>query len=113
MANVDAYFQGGLQTIQRHSPSDNNLNVDECLSKCIIKKHSIEEIDEYQIYAYCRGSKLFKGIPPYMVSSHAIDEILPLLSNPTTDFLNGFYDKHFKPDPSLMEPDPSPKLVFI
>ncbi len=113
MTKLDAYFQSGILNIQQAEPTEKDLDMDQCLGRCIIKNQSLWDLDEYQIYAYCKGDKLFKGIPPYMVGGPAIDDVLPLLSNPTTDFLNGFYDRHFKPDPSLMEPTPSPRLVFI
>ncbi len=110
LKNVDNYFGKNVNKLTTPQ-SEKDLDMDDCLGKCVIKDHHKSELNEYQIYAYCRGNKLFKGIPPYMVSGHAIDEILPLLSNETIDFLNGFYNKHFSPDPTMMEPDP--RLVFI
>ena len=114
LSKIDAYFgkHFNFLNITRFAGKE-KLDMDECLSNCLIKDVSIDEVNEYQIYAYCKGDKLVKSIPPYMVSGQAIDEILPLLSDPTTDFLNGFFNKHFGPDPALVEPDPRDRLVFI
>lgn len=105
---VDDYFKEGMQNLNL---SYNQKDPSTGLEKCAIKNDHISDLKEYQIYAYCKGQYLNESIRPYMVGGPAIDEILPLLSNPTIDFLNGFYDKHFTPDPSLMEP--TPKLVFV
>lgn len=79
----------------------------------MIKDIEKNSINEYQIYAYCQGNKLIKNIPPYMISGQAIEEVLPLISEKTTDFLDGFYKEHFSPDPTLFEPVPGNRLIFI
>lgn len=114
LERMDNYFgkHFNFMNMSRFDP-DKDLEMKECLSKCMVKDVSIEEVNEYQIYAFCQGNKLVKSVPPYMISSQAIDELLPLLSSQTTDFLNGFFNKHFGPDPELMEPTPKTKLVFI
>ena len=87
------------------------FDVDECVSSCMIKGTKASELTEYQIYAYCSGKELSSQLPPYMVSNDAIDDMLPLLSNETQDILNGFFNKHFSPDPSIM--NPVPKIVLV
>ncbi len=113
LRRIDNYFQTGIQFSKFLHKSDEKLDIKACLGSCIIKDHRIEDLEEYQTYAYCHGDKIYKGVPPYLVGGPAIDEVLELVSNPTMDFLNGFYNKHFSPDPSLMNPTPSPKLVFV
>lgn len=114
LQRIDAYFGDhfNFMNISRFNPKE-DLKMEECLSKCMIKDIPQDKTREYQIYAFCKGNKLLKSVPPYMVSGEAIDEILPLLSQPTTDFLNGFFNKHFGPDPALMQPEPGGRLVFI
>ncbi|MFY0688325.1 MAG: hypothetical protein JXQ90_14220 [Cyclobacteriaceae bacterium] len=112
LKNMENYFSN-IKMQQELNTSNELLIIDDCLAQCAIKDIQKDEVEEYQIYAYCTGDKLNKTIPPYMISGQAIDEVLPLLSNATTEFLNGFFDKHFSPDPSLMEPTPKDRLVFI
>ncbi len=85
---------------------------EEGLKNCMIKKTEMEDCLEYQIYAHCRGGKLNMENPPYMISGEVMEELLPLLSDKTIDEMNGFMNKHFSPDPSLMEPTP-PRLILI
>jgi hypothetical protein len=109
---MDQYFRPYMQKLQVKAMSGELHDTEQSLAKCIVTEKSIEEINEYQIYAFCRGNKLNLSVPTYMVSEDAIEQLLPLLSKETTDFLNGFFDKHFSPDPSLMEPI-GPKLILV
>ncbi|MBV6644252.1 MAG: hypothetical protein KI790_02320 [Cyclobacteriaceae bacterium] len=108
---MDEYFSSHVNAQTMPIKDEGEIDVEKCIQHCVVKKIDIKELQEYQLFAYCRGEKLFQGIPPYMVSAAAVEEILPLLSNSTSDLLNGFYEKHFSPDPSLLEP--TPKLVFL
>ena len=104
------YFQDNMDVmsrleIQEQSPKEN-------LRRCMVKKTGVEDCSEYQIYAHCNGEKLNMENPPYMISGEVMDELLPLLSNETIDEMNGFMNKHFSPDPSIMEPVP-PRLIII
>ena len=84
----------------------------ENIEACMITGKTMDECPEYQIYAYCINDTISNEMPPYMVSGEVMEEILPLLSKETKDDLNGFFNKHFAPDPSLMEPI-GPKFVLI
>ncbi len=104
------YFQENMDMqsrleMQHNLPSEN-------LKSCMVKKTNIDDCREYQIYAHCRGSKLNMDNPPYMISGEVMDELLHLLSEKTIDEMNGFMNKHFSPDPSLMEPTP-PRLILM
>ncbi|WP_421763772.1 hypothetical protein [Ekhidna sp.] len=104
------YFQENMDVMtrlemQERSPEEN-------LRSCMIKKTGIDDCREYQIYAHCKGAKLNLENPPYMISGEVMEELLPLLSNKTIDDMNGFMNKHFTPDPSLMEPTP-PRLILL
>lgn len=79
--------------------------------KCLVNGKKIEELSEYQVYAHCQGKYLTGNVQPYLVSMEALEKVLPLLSKKTRDYLDGFFDKHFSPDPSLFEP--TPKLILI
>lgn len=84
----------------------------ENISECMISGKEVTDCQEYQIYAYCIDDKISNHMPPYMISGEVMDEIIPILSKKTTDDLNGFFNKHFSPDPSLMEPI-GPKLILV
>lgn len=88
-----------------------SLPPEEGLKQCMIKKKRVIDCREYQVYAQCRGTKLNMENPPYMISGEVIDELLPLLSDTTIDEMNGFFNKHFAPDPSFFEP--TPKLILV
>ena len=104
------YFQENMDFQNRIYQHDQSP--EEGLKNCMIKKTNVNECGEYQIYAHCRGGKLNMENPPYMISGEVIEELLPLLSDKTVDEMNGFMNKHFSPDPSLMEPVP-PRLILM
>ena len=103
------YFQKNMDlqkrlNMQHQDPSEN-------LSSCMIKGVDAESCKEYQIYAHCKGKKLKMDNPPYLISGEVMEELLPLLSKETVDEMNGFFNKHFSPDPSFFEP--TPKLILV
>ena len=108
---LDQYFMNGATKRIVIVNEKGEFNVDECVNTCMIKGTKASELLEFQVYAYCRGKSLSREVPPYMVSNEALDEVLPLLSNETQDILNGFFNKHFSPDPSIIQP--LPKLVLV
>lgn len=99
--NIDVNFRNQLL---KEEPT-------ESLSYCLLKKTPINDCREYQLHAHCKGSKLFMNNPPYMISGAVMDELMPKLSKETVDEMNGFFKKHFSPDPSFFEPAPS--LILI
>ncbi|MEO9482883.1 MAG: hypothetical protein ABJG47_05530 [Ekhidna sp.] len=110
MESMMRYFRDNMDVMtrlemQEQSPEEN-------LKSCMIKRIEISNCREYQIYAHCKGGKLNMENPPYMISGEVMEELLPLLSNQTIDEMNGFMNKHFSPDPSLMEPTP-PRLILV
>jgi hypothetical protein len=108
---MDEYFLPHFHKLHQRSVP-HAINIDVALSSCLITETRLEDINEYQIYAFCRGNKLNTAVSPYMISEAAVEQMLPLLSNETTDFLNGYFDKHFSPDPSMLEPM-GPKLILV
>lgn len=109
---MDEFFMPYMQKLQQQIHAGHISDPMHSVTKCLVTDKPLDEIKEYQIYAFCRGQKMNPSVPAYMVSEEAIEQVLPLLSKETTDFLNGFFDKHFSPDPSLMEPV-RPKLILV
>lgn len=103
------YFQENLDLGIRAKMMESSPNQN--LSSCMIKGTPQGECTEYQIYAHCKGTKLNMENPPYMLSGEVMEELLPVLSNKTIDEMNGFFNKHFSPDPSFFEP--TPKLILV
>ena len=83
----------------------------DCLNQCMISGERRENCEEYQMVAFCRGEKIHKSVPPYVISHHVLKELSELISDQTQDDMDGFYKKHFSPSPGLFEPDP--KLILI
>lgn len=109
-SHIMSYFQENmdvekrLRMMEEEKPSNN-------LQSCMIKGTSASDCKEYQIYAHCKGTHLNMENPPYLISGEVMDELLPLLSDKTIDEMNGFFNKHFSPDPSFFEP--TPKLILV
>jgi len=103
------YFQDNMDLENRIEMSTQDPK--ENLNQCMIKKTSMDQCKEYQVFAHCNGTKLNMQNPPYMISGEVMDELLTLLSEQTIDEMNGFFKKHFSPDPSFFEP--TPKLVLV
>ena len=98
-----AFFEDRIRSVNIHDFSTEH---------CLVSSRSRKECEEYQLYAHCVGSNLSDDQPPYMISGAIIDEILPMLSMETREDLDGFFDRHFSPDPSLLEPVPSRPLIL-
>ena len=106
---MKGYFQENID-IEKHLEMING-NPDKNLQSCMIKGTNVSQCQEYRIYAYCKGTKLNMENPPYLISGEVMEEIIPLLSDKTVDEMNGFFNKHFSPDPSFFEP--TPKLILV
>ena len=104
-SKIDEYFLENANRIK--SINDGKIGLDTCL----LSGKRVDELKEYQIYAHCIGQRLDTQIQPYLISAEAQDEIMNLISNETLDILNGFFDKHFSPDPALIKPVPRPVLI--
>ncbi|WP_436514459.1 hypothetical protein [Ekhidna sp. To15] len=104
------YFQENIDVTGRLEMQDQSPH--ENIKSCMVKKTNVDDCREYQIYAHCKGEKLNMENPPYMISGEVMEELLPLLSDKTIDEMNGFMNKHFSPDPSIMEPVP-PRILLM
>ena len=108
MTKIQEFMQEHLQQKMRTRES---ASLESYTDHCLVSNRAVSECEEFQIFAYCRGSKVNLQMPPYMISGQVLDEISELLSPETRDELDGFFNKHFAPDPGLMEPNP--RLVLI
>lgn len=93
--NMESYFSvaEAIEHRNRELTKYELYETDIWLQNCIVTNESIDNLDEYQIYAMCQGGKMPFYFTPYMVSGKAVDKVVDLLSNETLDVLNGFWDK--------------------
>lgn len=114
MRNIQRYFSENMDFAKRmRLVNDNPENPESWTNECLIKGTRSEELQEYQIYAHCKGDRLITTQMPYMISGAALDEISQLLSNETLDELDDFMNQHFGPPPELMEPLPGRRKVVL
>lgn len=114
MASIQRYFSENVDFVRRMQLMQASPNNPESwMSECLVKNTNANQLEEYQIYAHCRGNHLVTTQMPYLVSSAALDEIAHLLSNETLDELDGFMNQHFGPPPELMEPLPGRRRVVL
>jgi len=114
MQSIEQYFAENVDFIDRMQMMQANPgNPEAWMQKCLVKGTNTEELEEYQIYAHCKGGNLVTSHMPYMVSSMALDEVSNLLSQKTLDELDNFMDNHFGPPPELMEPLPNRRRLLI
>lgn len=114
MASIQRYFSEKVDFVRRMELMQASPNNPESwMSECLVKNTNAGQLEEYQIYAHCRGNHLVTSQMPYLVSSAALDEIANLLSNETLDELDGFMNQHFGPPPELMEPIPGRRRVVL
>ena len=107
VSKISEYFQNNVDLEKKLALSQENPELS--INKCMIKGTDVSSCGEYQICGYFKGKKMNLQNPPYLISGEVMEELLPLLSDSTVDEMNGFFNKHFSPDPSFFEP--TPKLM--
>lgn len=90
-----------------------NFNMDDWLSKCFFKGKEINDMNEYQIVAQFKGSKLVMNTPPIIIGEEAMKQMAELLSDKTTDEMNGFREKFLGPSPEFEELIHGKKLILL
>jgi hypothetical protein len=100
---VQAYMvnKSNLLEHSHRLQASHNWNPKDWIGHCIFTGQRIEDQNEYQIFAHCKGKQLFFSAMPYMISSQAMDEMAELLSPKTQDELNRFIDNNFGLPPEL------------
>ncbi|MTI19664.1 hypothetical protein E1176_01380 [Fulvivirga sp. RKSG066] len=114
MQSIQDYFSQEVNFMDRmQTMQANPNNPTEWMQRCLINGSNIEDLEEYQIYAHCKGNTLITSHMPYMISGVALDKIAGLLSDETLDELDDFMNNHFGPPPELMEPLPKRRVIPI
>ncbi|MAE07999.1 MAG: hypothetical protein CL661_04485 [Bacteroidetes bacterium] len=90
-----------------------NFDLDNWLSKCFFDGNEIEAMNEYQIVAQFKGRQLVMNTPPIIIGENAMKQMAGLLSDKTTDEMNGFRDKFLGPSPEIEELIHGKKLILL
>ncbi|MBC8320227.1 MAG: hypothetical protein H8E34_05865 [Bacteroidetes bacterium] len=90
-----------------------NFDMDSWLSRCFFSGGEINKMKEYQIVAQFKGSKLVMNTPPIIIGEYTMKQMAELLSDKTTDEMNGFRDKFLGPSPELEELIHGKKLILL
>lgn len=80
-----------------------SANIKDGLNRCAVKQTSLNEAEEYSIYALCNGNEMVLGNFPYALSGEAQDEIMQLLSAKSLELLDDFIGNHFMGPPEVKE----------
>lgn len=91
----------------------NNFNLDIWLSTCFFTGNPVSQMNEYQLVAQFNGDKMVMNTPPMIIGEAAMEQMAGLLSDKTTDEMNGFRDQFLGPDPELEELIYGKKLLLI
>jgi len=115
-----------LQSLQNHyskvmATKGNNplmidlrtFNMDNWLSKCFFDGGEISSMNEYQIVGQFKGSQLVLNTPPLIIGEKAMREMAKIISEKTTDEMNGFRDKFLGPSPEMEELINGKKLILL
>jgi len=114
--NLQEFFQKKvdfkLRNKELHSKED-NLNIDNWISNCIINNSAMNEAKEFQLACHCIGDQIIYDQLPYMLSGEAADELIELISNQTLGEMDDFKDKLIRPSPDLEELFNKKKLLVL
>ena len=91
----------------------NHFDLDNWLSKCFFTGDDVSGMKEYQLVAQFNGDKMVMNTPPMIVGEAAMEQMAALLSEKTTEEMNGFRDQFLGPDPELEELIYGKKLLLI
>lgn len=112
---IEEYFKTRVDFEERNKQmmESENPELDQWISKCIIKNTPIKESDEYHICIMCFNKILIFTQFPYAIGGEALEEIQELLSKQTLDEMDGFIGKYFTGPPEFREYFKSKKLILI
>ena len=113
LTKLDDYFSREVNMAAHLQALHTSQDISTSFSNCAVKGTSKEELEEYQLFAYCEGRHISPLVPPYMISGAAIEEVANLLSAKTIDELDDFLGKHFSPPPGLEDVLDRPRLIMV
>ena len=111
--SIEMFMMQNMRHEARGVMVENNPDQSESsLEECLITGLNKSDVEEFQIFAHCRGEKLLVPAMPYMISGKALDQMTELLSDKTLDEMDGFIGKHFGP-PGDFEVNPTRRVILV
>ncbi|NOU60366.1 hypothetical protein [Marinifilum caeruleilacunae] len=112
---IAAYFEANsrVEERDRELKEHNLVDTDIWLNNCIVKNKSMDEVNEYQIYALCWKDELVFHQMPFMLCGETIDDILNLLSSKSLDIINDLTADLIDLPPEFGELFKDKKVLFI
>lgn len=110
LENISAFFaKRSFDQKQANPDADPTLLLDQCL----LSGKRMSEMQEYQIYAHCRGGQLADPYSYYMLCDDMIEEIQSLLSDHTREQLQKFSDDNIGMPPELKKLFSNGDLIIL
>lgn len=114
MQSLERYFMENIKMENRiQLMNSDSSEPQDWLNECMITGKSRSDLNEYQLFAHCKGNKMILGQMPYLVSGETLEAVSELLSNETLDELDDFSRRHFGPPPELAKELPIRRVVMI
>jgi len=88
-------------------------DINNWLSRCLIKGTSVEDLSEYQIIGAFEGEQMILSDTPYLISGEVSEELQELLSQKTKDELDNFRNTYLGPSPEFEDLLKQKKLIFL
>lgn len=63
--------------------------------RCMFSGKYVDELESYQMIAFCQGAKLAENKPPMLIGADVLEETQEILSAKTRDELDDFTDNNF------------------
>lgn len=110
LENIGAFFQEkSFEQKQANPNADPSILLDQCL----LSGKNLDDMQEYQVYAHCRGGQLADSHSYYMLSDEIIEQIQELLSDHTRDQLQKFSDDNIGMPPELKKLFSNGDLIIL
>ncbi len=104
LSRIDQYMAKNIDLSSRkHLMEQEEIDIENWLSNCLITGQPKDKLEEYQLYAHCCGDKMVCSEMPYMISGQVLYEVGELLSSKSRDELDGFKDEFFGLPPELKD----------
>ncbi|QSE95879.1 hypothetical protein [Fulvivirga lutea] len=114
MQSLESYFAQNVNVLKRMElMSSESENPDDWMNECLVTGKNRSELNEYQIFAQCKGDKMVLGQMPYLVSGETLEAVAALLSAETLDELDNFSKRHFGPPPGLEKELPYQRVLIV
>lgn len=78
-----------------------NLSREDLMHQCLLSGDPLEDLEEYQIYAHCRGDRISPYGGTYLLGGPILEQMQALLSKKTRDELERFSEENLGGPPEL------------